>query len=122
MDELEVIRMRDEVLGAMYWMRAEGLAEQPTPGELARFLAVPTDTLPAYLERFVADGLLEPAEGDGLRLSTRGEDAGRRVFAEEFAGLTGASHGECDEDCWCHESPDEAARCLHDRAGHAHSH
>jgi hypothetical protein len=39
--ELEVLRARDEVLQAMYWMRSEGLAEAPESAELARFLAVP---------------------------------------------------------------------------------
>ena len=122
MDELEILRARDEVLQAMYWMRSEGLADAPTVAELARFLAVPAGTLNAYLERFVADGLLEPA-GQGLRLSPQGIETGRRTFAEEFADLTKPTHGECDEDCWCHDSPEEAARCLEDqRAGEVHSH
>lgn len=29
MDELEVLRIRDEVLQAMYWMRSEGIDERP---------------------------------------------------------------------------------------------
>jgi len=119
MDELEVLRIRDEVLQAMYWMRSEGLAEQPSASELARFLAVPAQTLIPYLERFVSDGYLE-AEGEGYRLSAQGEETGKRGFAEEFADLTRPTHGECDEDCWCHESPEEAARCLEERAQHAH--
>ena len=118
MDELEALRIRDEVLQAMYWMRSEGLADAPAAAELARFLAVPAGTLAPYLERFVLDGYLERA-GDGYMLSERGEEAGRRTFAEEFADLTRPTHGECDEDCWCHESPEEAARCLEERAGHA---
>ena len=119
MDELEFLRIRDEVLQAMYWMRSEGLAQAPSGAELARFLAVPADTLRAYLERFVADGYLE-AHAGGYRLTARGEESGRRTFAEEFADLTRPTHGECDEDCWCHEDPDEAARCLEERTGHAH--
>jgi hypothetical protein len=119
MDELEVLRIRDEVLQAMYWMRSEGLADSPTADELARFLAVPTGTLTPYLERFVADGWLEPA-GSGYALTAPGEEAGKRTFAEEFADLTRPAHGECDEDCWCHESPEEAARCLEERTGHVH--
>jgi hypothetical protein len=119
MDELEVLRIRDEVLQAMYWMRSEGLAENPSADELARFLAVPAGTLMPYLERFVSDGYLESV-GHGYRLSARGEETGKRGFAEEFADLTRPTHGECDEDCWCHESPEEAARCLEERAGHAH--
>ncbi len=130
MDELEVLRVRDEVLQAMYWMRSEGLAEAPTAEELARFLAVPADTLALHLERMELDGYLErsgAANGDpvehapGYRLTPSGEETGKRAFADEFAGLTGQAHGECDDDCWCHDSPEEAARCLEERgAAHAH--
>ncbi len=120
MSELEALRVRDEVLQAMYWMRSEGLAEEPEAAELARFLAVSAEILGPYLERFARDGLLEPTSG-GYRLSPEGEELGKRTFAEEFADLTRPGHGECDDDCWCHESPEEAARCLEERAGHAHA-
>lgn len=121
MDELEVLRMRDEVLQAMYWMRSEGLAAAPAAEELARFLAVPAPELLPYLERFTADGLLE-RRSSGLTLTERGIELGRRAFAEEFADVTGPTHGECDEDCWCHDSPEAAAECLQERRGHVHSH
>ena len=121
MDELEVLRVRDEVLQAMYWMRSEGLGDVPTGEELARFLAAPAATLDVFLERFVADGLLDRV-GDGFRLSARGEREGKRTFADEMAELTGSTHGQCDEDCWCHTSPEAAASCLEERRGHAHSH
>ena len=117
MDELEALRIRDEVLQAMYWMRSEGLAEACSAQELGRFLAVPPPVLGPYLERFAADGYLERTER-GYALSDRGVEAGRRTFAEEFADLTRPTHGECDEDCWCHSSPEEAARCLEERAAH----
>jgi hypothetical protein len=117
MDELEVLRIRDEVLQAMYWMHSEGIADSPSAKELARFLAVPHDTLSAYLERFVGDGYLEPV-GEGYGLTAEGTETGKRTFAEEFADLTRPTHGECDEDCWCHESPEDAARCLEERTGH----
>ena len=116
MDELEVLRIRDEVLQAMYWMSAEGIADAPSAEELARFLAVPAATLGPYLDRFVDDGLLERG-ATGLRLTARGEQDGKRAFADEFAGLTSQGHGECDADCWCHDSPEEAARCLEERHG-----
>ena len=119
MDELEALRIRDEVLQAMYWMRSEGIAGAPSAVELARFLAVPAATLGPYLERFVRDGYLD-GSGEGYALTQRGEEAGKRTFAEEFADLTRPTHGECDDDCWCRDSPEEAARCLEDRAGHAH--
>jgi hypothetical protein len=119
MSELEALRIRDEALQAMYWMRSEGLADAPNPSELARFLAVPAATLAPYLERFVRDGYLAPS-GSGYALTERGADIGKRTFAAEFADLTRPTHGDCDDDCWCHDSPEEAARCLEDRVGHTH--
>ena len=120
MGELEAIQIRDEVLQAMYWMRAEGMEDEPSVDVLARFLAVPAATLAAYVERFSADGYLERGNGGGYRLTGKGEEAGKRTFAEEFADLTRPTHGECDEDCWCHESPEDAAACLEERTGHVH--
>jgi hypothetical protein len=120
MDELEVLRVRDEVLQAMYWMRSEGIADTCSAEQLARFLAVPAPTLGPYLERFVEDGHLERA-GEGYGMTTLGSDHGRRAFADEFADMTRPTHGECDEDCWCHDSPEEASRCLEERRGvHVH--
>ncbi|MBA2476279.1 MAG: hypothetical protein H0V40_10040 [Actinobacteria bacterium] len=121
MSELDALRVREEVLQAMYWMRGEGLADAPTAEELARFLAVPAPTLTPYLDRFTVEGHLERS-GAGYALTARGAELGKRSFADEFAGLTGQGHGECDEDCWCHDSPDEAARCLEERREHAHTH
>ena len=121
MSELEVLRVRDELLQAMYWMRGEGLAEAPTVRELSTFLAVPADTLAVYVERFVADGDLAPANG-GFSLTAAGAEAGKRSFADEFADLTKPGHGECDDDCWCHDSPEAAADCIEGRpTAHAHN-
>jgi hypothetical protein len=117
MDELELLRVRDEVLQALYWMRSEGIADAPTTAELARFLVVPAATLAVCLQRFAADGLIETV-GASHRLTDEGERLGKRSFADEFADMTRQGHGECDEDCWCHESPEEAARCLEERIGH----
>ena len=121
MSELEALRIRDEVLQAMYWMRSEGLAEAPSADELARFLAVSGATLRPYLERFELDGYLHRAAG-GWRLTETGTETGKRTFAAEFADMTRPGHGECDDDCWCHESPEEAARCLEERTEGAHRH
>lgn len=117
--ELEVLRVRDEVLQAMYWMRSEGLIEAPTVPELARFLAVDHLMLAPFLERFERDGYLNGRPNGTWELTESGEEAGKRSFADEFADLTRPTHGECDEDCWCHSSPEEAAKCLEVRA-HAH--
>jgi hypothetical protein len=121
LDELEVLRVRDEVLQAMYWMHSERISTKPTAVELSRFLAVPERLLGAYLDRFVMDGLLE-SEGPTYWLSPSGMETGKRTFADEMADLTRPTHGECDADCWCHDSPEAAAECLHERTAHAHSH
>jgi len=121
MDELEVLRIRDEVLQALYWMHSEGISEAPTALELSRFLAVPERVLQDYLARFVADGLLESQGTASYQLSPVGMESGKRTFADEMADLTRPTHGECDEDCWCHDSPEAAAECLHEHAGKAHS-
>lgn len=121
MDELEVLRVRDEVLQAMYWMHSESISTRSTAQELSRFLAVPASVLTAYLDRFVDDGLLEH-DGIAYWLSSTGMTMGKQTFADEMADLTRPTHGECDEDCWCHDSPEAAADCLHERTSHAHSH
>ena len=121
MDELEVIRVRDEVLQAMYWMHSEAISTMPTAKELSRLLAVPETVLVPYLERFVEDGLLERGSSAFYWLSDVGMDNGTRTFADEMADLTRPTHGECDADCWCHYSPEAAAECLHERTGQAHS-
>ena len=121
MDALEVLRVRDEVLQAMYWMHSEGISEAPTAVELSRFLAVPEGLLAEYLDRFVEDGLLAHS-GACYSLSDRGMETGKRTFADEMADLTRPTHGECDADCWCHDSPEAAAECLHERTTAGHSH
>lgn len=121
MSELERLRVRDEVLQAMYWMHAEGISSTPRATELARFLAVPAETLTPYLDGFAGDGLLV-RDGGGYRLTAEGESLGKRTFADEFADMTKPTHGDCDENCWCHDSPEAAASCLEERTGHAHGH
>lgn len=118
MGELDALKIREEVLQAMYWMRSEGLADAPAASELARFLALPAAALAPHLDRLAREGLLERS-GGGFALTPAGEELGRRTFADEFADLTRPTHGECDEDCFCDSSPEEAARCLEERTGHA---
>lgn len=118
MDEVDALRIRDEVLQAMYWMRSEGISEEPSLAELARCLAMTAAYLGDYMERLEHEGYLSFAPG-GYRLTALGVEAGKRSFADEFADLTRSAHGECDENCWCHEDPDEAARCLEERASRA---
>src|SRR5512144_1763687 len=75
--ELQALQVRDEVLQAMYWMSSEGLADRPAAAELARFLAVPAETLSPFLERFTREGYLS-REGDRFGLTAKGTEAGKR--------------------------------------------
>ena len=122
MSELEVLKVREEVLQAMYWMRAEGIAEEPSARNLSSFLAVPSETLSEYLERFVAEGHLEETE-IGFRLTETGTEAGKRSFADEFADMTSGAHGECGADCtFCNSDPNAAASCLEESMNGQHVH
>ena len=119
MDELELMRMRDEVLPALYWMNAEGLTSAPSLVEMSRFLAISGEELAPWLDEFVARGWMEE-RGGHFGLTKAGEELGKHAFADSFSDMTGSTHGECDESCWCHSSPDEARRCLEERVGHVH--
>ena len=124
MSELEVLKVREEVLQAMYWMRAEGLAEEPSASDLSSFLAVPADTLAGYIDRFVAEGHLEQTTA-GFRLTETGTEAGKRSFADEFSDMTNSGHGECGADCtFCNSDPNAARSCLeeHKAGEHVHQH
>ena len=122
MSELEILKVREEVLQAMYWMRAEGIAEEPSARELSSFLAVPAETLDEYLERFVGEGSLEPT-GVGFRLTEEGTELGKRSFADEFSDMTNSGHGDCGADCtFCNNDPNAAASCLESTTGGQHVH
>ena len=122
MSELEVLKVREEVLQAMYWMRAEGIAEEPSARNLSSFLAVPPDKIAGYLERFVTEGHLEET-AMGFRLTATGTEAGKRSFADEFSDMTSGAHGECGADCaFCNADPNAAASCLEQNGQHVHQH
>lgn len=114
------VRLRDEILQAMYWMKGEGLRTEVAPGELVRLMGAGMDPnrLEAAMESLARGGLLVPEAGGRFRLTDEGKREGGRRFADEFHGLTGQAHGECnDPDCDCHHDPDAALDCLASR-GH----
>lgn len=117
------LRLRDEILQMMYWMRGEGLVDAPGAGDLLTFLAGRAE--PARLEGELATmvdaGLLERAGEAGYRLTDEGAVEGARRFSDEFDGLTGQAHGECaDPDCDCHTDPQAALECMAERHGATH--
>lgn len=115
---------RSEILQVIYWLRGEqfGLGQfrdQADAKTLERFLGVDAEIGVQYLDLLVDRGDLE-REGDRYRLSEEGIREGALEFAASWSDLTRPTHGECSADCWCHNSPDEAAACQQERAA-AHS-
>lgn len=103
-EALEALRWRDEILGVLYWLRGEGIMAEATISALGGFLGAAPDNLRDHLERLTAEGyLLRTHDGEeaSYKLSEFGDQEGKRVFADDFAELTGAAHGECGPGCSC---------------------
>ncbi len=101
-EALEALRWRDEILGVLYWLRGEGIMDDAAVGDLSGFLVADPGVLGDQLERLVAAGYLgRTGAGEDARygLSELGGREGGRVFADDFAELTGAAHGECGPGC-----------------------
>ncbi len=110
-DPADAIYWRDEILQIMYWFRGEGLGEAVAARDLVTFLAGDEPLVQHYLDRLADDGYATRLDGTPARyrLSEWGIEEGGRRFAEEFSGLTGQAHGECnDPDCACHTLGPEA--------------
>jgi len=129
-DALRAMFWRSEILQVMYWLRGESLGLGSATDEadaclLERFLGVDADVGVKYLDRLVDEGYLEAVTEPGpdrrYRLSEEGLSEGRLEWASSFAELTRPTHGECSADCWCHNSPDEAAACQAERSEHSHN-
>ncbi len=116
---LRAMYWRSEILQVMYWLRGEGFGDIVDAPLLERFLGVDAAIGLTYLDRLVEEGYLE-RDGDWFVLSATGLEHGAAEFATAFSDLTRPAHGECSEDCWCHASPEEAAACATERAGHDH--
>ena len=105
---LDELYWRAEILQVMYWMKGEGIAEDVTSTSLAAFLVDDSGRVDHHLERLADDGFVERvgASKDGhtqYRLSPSGHAEGSRYFRDEFAELTRPTHGECTQDCSCHD-------------------
>ncbi len=114
-DPMAALRCRDDILQAMYWMRGEGFGEETDAGMLQSFLVVDEALLQEQLAVLVEEDYLEES-GGRYRLSELGVKEGGRRFADEFAGLQSAAHGDCGPECpTCKGVPrDSCAHCAPD--------
>ncbi len=120
-DPLDDIRWRDELLQVLYWFRGEGLGDAVTPQQLLAFLPASVESIREHLDRLAADGYVTTVAGqpERYRLTDWGVKEGGRRFADEFAGLTGQAHGECNNpNCSCQTLG--PAACESRTAAHAH--
>ena len=104
-DRRQDLAAEDEVLQVMYWLRGEGLAGDVGPADVTRFTGAADEAVVRVLGRLVERGFVARAEHAGeprFALTDEGVREGGRRFADEFAELTKAGHGECnDPDCDC---------------------
>lgn len=122
-EKTDPVARQDEVLELLFWLEGEGIPGAATIAGMSRFLAQPADVVESVVAQLVARGDVEPAADLEFRLTATGRrEAGRR-FAEQFAGMTGQGHGECnDPTCDCHTNPAGAAECHAARAHKGHGH
>lgn len=107
----------DEMLELLFWMEGENLDSSATLTGIARFLARPESDALDVLSRLVERGDIVVAEGRYVLTDVGRREAARR-FVEDFSGLTGQAHGECnDPECECRKSPAGAADCQAHRQG-----
>ena len=109
----------------MFWLLGEGFAEEVTVADLSRFLDSEPVLLRDNLERLTRMELVRRSDSrhGAYGLTETGEVEAQRRFVDEFRPLLGRSgHGECSDDCWCHD-PDHAGEpCpstvhAHERVG-----
>lgn len=109
----------DEMLELLFWMEGEGLEGSASLPAIARFIAKPEPEAQATLSRLVERGEVRFGEGQ-FSLTERGRGEAARRFVEDFSGLTGQAHGECnDPDCDCRTSLNGAADCHAREQGNA---
>lgn len=119
-DPLDNIRWRDELLQVLYWLHGEGLGDSVAPHDVVTFLGAEVEVVGWHLERLVEEGYVAAVDGAPARyrLTEWGAKEGGRRFADEFAGLTGQAHGECNNpNCSCQTLGPEACES---RTAHAH--
>ena len=119
-DPLDAIRWRDELLQILYWFRGEGFGEAVAAHEIVPFLGAEEVVVRQHLDHLSEDGYVRRIEGAPVRyrLTEWGAREGGRRFADEFAGLTGQAHGECnDPKCACRTLGPQACES---HTGHRH--
>jgi hypothetical protein len=103
----------DEILQILFWLRGEGLAPDADAPCLARLTGLEEGRVERLVSRLAAQGLVTVSATGRYTLTETGAREGGRRFADEFAELTKAGHGECnDPECDCRRTGD-VEDCRH---------
>ena len=96
---------REEVLQICFWYQGEGLGDVYAATNLETFLHTARSAIEAALDELVEEGHMRTTSG-GFRLTETGRKRGGRLFAESFAELQQAAHGECRAGADCCDGED----------------
>lgn len=93
------LRLRDEILQVLYWLRGENLGESATARQVSVLVGFPEDQVSSLFTLMQTDGLLGLTPSGLAELTELGVKEGGRRFGQEFADITNAAHGACGPDC-----------------------
>jgi len=99
--ELDRLFNREEVLQICYWYQGEGFGDEYTPTVLNTFLNCDVDAIGEAFVELHEQGFLKPIKGNAAsyKFTKKGKKEGGRLFADSFAELQKAQHGECAAGC-----------------------
>ncbi len=121
---LDALYWKAEILQVFFWMRGEGLGTEVTAATVSTFVATDLQLVTERLAFLAGERYLEIIQGtepEQFVLTELGMKYGGRSFHDEFADYKKRGHGECGDDCWCHDPDHVGEPCLHDSKGvHAH--
>ena len=92
------LRLREEILQVLYWLKGEGLGDSATARQVSVLVGFSEDQVSSLFVAMSTDGLLE-IKGELVQLTELGSKEGGRRFGQEFADITNAAHGACGPDC-----------------------
>lgn len=104
MDAMRTLAMRDDVLSFLFWASNERIFAHVTADEIKKYLNEDREQIGLVLHHLQESGFLLSDAVGRLSLTDVGYRTAAVCFREEFQDFTGRSHGECSDDCACHQT------------------
>lgn len=96
---LEELRLRDEILQVLYWLKGEKLGQTATVQQVSVLVGFPAEQVEQVFALMKLEGLLLGAGDGSVELTELGHKEGGRRFNDAFSDLTNSAHGACGPDC-----------------------